>query len=161
MARELGRYSPDGTHGFRRRGPLAICFSSDLNMQATAVDKSLLTNLVPPQALNAENFLELARKAVMEPLKAGKTIFKLGDCDRQTIYLIDGKLELEGERGTVELEAGSEKARHPIADHLRTALDTEDNTVIFEAEADHLERLAGHPRCRCDHHLGQVRIHDG
>ena len=36
------------------------------------VDKQLLRALVPPSALNAENFEELARKAFREEIAAGR-----------------------------------------------------------------------------------------
>lgn len=80
------------------------------------VEKSVLKTLVPPNALNAENFQELAGKAVVEEFSAGQTVFKAGDLDHKTIYLLQGKLELNGEDGQVStIAGGSDVAKHPLA----------------------------------------------
>lgn len=79
------------------------------------VDKQVLKTLIPPNALNAENFQELARKAVVEEVPAGRIIFKQGDVDRKTVYLLEGEVELLGEDGVVgTLQGGSAQARHAI-----------------------------------------------
>ncbi|MCH9670412.1 MAG: cyclic nucleotide-binding domain-containing protein [Gammaproteobacteria bacterium] len=81
------------------------------------VDKGILRTLIPPNALNAENFQELARKAVEEEFPAGRFIFKEGEHDRKTVYLLSGDLELVNESGEVQgaLTGGSKEARHPLA----------------------------------------------
>ena len=80
------------------------------------VDKQILKTLVPPSALNAENFQELARKAVVEDLPGGRMIFKKGDVDRKTIYLLSGEIELLSDDGkTTVVRGGTEEARHPLA----------------------------------------------
>lgn len=86
--------------------------------EVNLVDKALLKTFVPPSALNAENFQELAGKAKVEELGAGKAIFKQGDLDRKTIYLLEGEVELVatgGERTAVK--SGSDVAKHPLANH--------------------------------------------
>ena len=80
------------------------------------VEKSVLKSLVPPNALNAENFQELAGKAYVEDVAAGKTIFKAGDMDRKTTYLLEGQIELTGEDGqTQTIAGGTDVAKHPLA----------------------------------------------
>jgi len=80
------------------------------------VDKQVLKNLVPPSALNAENFQELARKAVVEDLAAGRVLFKKGDADRKTMYLLEGELEIITDKGVESvLKGGTDQARHPLA----------------------------------------------
>ena len=80
------------------------------------VDKALLKTFVPPSALNAENFQELAGKAVVEEVGPGKPIFKIGETDRKTIYLVEGELELTNDKGAkTTLRSGSDVARHPVA----------------------------------------------
>ena len=59
------------------------------------VDKNTLKSFVPPSALNAENFQELAGKTFVEDVPAGKTVFKEGDNDRQSVYLVDGQVEAQ------------------------------------------------------------------
>ena len=85
-------------------------------MSNNLVDKSVLKSFVPPSALNAENFQELAGKTVEEELAAGKIIFKPGDTDRKAVYLIEGEVELTAENGEKStLLAGSDMAKHPVA----------------------------------------------
>ncbi len=82
------------------------------------VDKAILKTLVPPQSLNAENFQELARKAVLENIPAGRVLFKKGDVDRKAVYLLSGEVELLGEKGLEgSLRGGTPDAKHPIANH--------------------------------------------
>jgi len=83
---------------------------------AELVDKALLKSFVPPSALNAENFQELAGKTYVEDIAAGRTLFKQGDTDKKTIYLIEGEATLttdSGESNTVT--AGTEAGKHPLA----------------------------------------------
>ena len=87
-------------------------------MSNNLVDKSVLKSFVPPSALNAENFQELAGKTVVEDVAAGKTIFKPGDNDRKTVYLIEGELEIGADGGAVtSLKSGTDLAKHPVANH--------------------------------------------
>ena len=80
------------------------------------VDKAILKTLVPPNALNAENFQELANKAFVETIAAGEAIFKAGDFDRKTIYLLEGQVELVAEDGkTTAIAGGTDIAKHPLA----------------------------------------------
>lgn len=87
-------------------------------MSANLVDKTLLKSFVPPSALNAENFQELAGKAQVEELGAGKAIFKTGDVDRKTIYLLEGEVELTDSGGVKSaVSSGTDISRHPLANH--------------------------------------------
>jgi len=80
------------------------------------VDRELLKNLIPPSALSAESFRELARQAVVESLAAGRTLFRAGELDRKTVYLLSGEVELLTDRGAGQVvRAGTEAARHPLA----------------------------------------------
>ena len=78
-------------------------------------DKSVLKTLVPPSSLNAENFQELASKAVLEEIPPGKLIFKKGDLDRKTVYLLAGDVELVDEGGGKKaVKGGTMEAKHPL-----------------------------------------------
>jgi CRP-like cAMP-binding protein len=79
------------------------------------VDKAVLRTLVPAQSLNAENFQELAGKAFVEEVVAGRLLFKKGDVDRKSVYVLSGDVELLGERGEVTVvRGGTPQARHAI-----------------------------------------------
>ena len=63
------------------------------------VDRQLLKNLVPPGSLSHESFQALVRQMVLETVPAGRTIFRAGELDRRTLYVLSGEVELLGERG--------------------------------------------------------------
>ena len=80
------------------------------------VDKTLLKTFVPPSALNAENFQELAGKTFVEEVAAGKTLFAQGDTDKKTIYLIDGEVTMTTDSGeSASVTAGTQAGKHPLA----------------------------------------------
>ena len=55
-------------------------------------------------------------KAFIEEIPAGKTIFKFGDLDRKTIYLLEGRVELMADDQQVtKLAGGTDVAKHPLA----------------------------------------------
>ena len=84
--------------------------------EVTLIDKQVLKGFVPPSSLNAENFQELAGKARVEEIADGKVIFKQGDVDRKTIYLLSGEVELVTASGQITaVKAGTDIARHPLA----------------------------------------------
>ena len=80
------------------------------------VDKTLLKSLVPASALNTENFQELAGKAFVEALPAGKMIFKQGDNDKKNVYLLEGEVIITSTTGQPTLvKSGTPAAKHPLA----------------------------------------------
>lgn len=98
------------------------------------VEKSLLKSFVPPSALNAENFQELAGKTFVEDVSAGKAIFKEGDSDRHSVYLLDGQAEISSSAGeTKTVLAGSDIAKHPLVNQQprrHTAIAKVDSKVM-------------------------------
>jgi len=85
---------------------------------ANLVEKATLRKFVPPNALNHENFEELAGKTYLEEVAAGHTIFKAGDTDRKSVYLVEGEVELAADSGEKNsVQAGTETTRHPLANH--------------------------------------------
>ena len=80
------------------------------------VDKALLKTLVPPSALNPENFQELAGKAVVEEIALGNTIFKQGEKDGKVVYLLEGEVNLFSNKGQeTVIRSGTDIAKHPLA----------------------------------------------
>ncbi|MGH8248293.1 MAG: cyclic nucleotide-binding domain-containing protein [Gammaproteobacteria bacterium] len=87
-------------------------------MAENLIDKAVLKSFVPPSALNAENFQELAGKAVVEEVGPGRSLFKAGEADRKHIYLVEGEIELTAPNGEKTMvKSGTPVARHPIANH--------------------------------------------
>ena len=62
------------------------------------VDNKILRSLVPANALNAENFQELASKARLEEIPAGRFLFKKGEMDRKTVYVLTGEFPIQSFR---------------------------------------------------------------
>ena len=79
------------------------------------VDKRILRSLVPPNALNAENFQEIAGNARLEDVPAGRFLFKKGEMDRKTIYVLTGDVELSGEGVTNVIKGGTSEGLQPLA----------------------------------------------
>jgi len=80
------------------------------------IDKNILKTFVPASALNTENFHELAGKTFVENVAAGKVIFKAGDIDRKSVYIIDGQVEIVSSTGESKIVmAGSDIAKHALS----------------------------------------------
>ncbi len=108
------------------------------------VEKQVLRTLVPPSALNAENFEELARKAVKEEIAAGRLLFKAGDQDNKAVYLLDGEVELFDDTGRQDtIKSGSMEARHALANHQPRQVSAKalTNCVITRFDSDLLDIL--------------------
>lgn len=84
-----------------------------------AADPSLLRRFSPLDGMKKDNLIALARKVTRHKLAAGRFLFKEGDRDKRTYWLISGLLELrEGERTIAMLRGGTAETLHPLAPHL-------------------------------------------
>jgi len=101
-------------------------------MEDRPLDLAILKTFSPLDGLKAENLHALARKTQILELGAGRVLFKQGDTDKRTFYLVAGKVELRADDkliGTVR--AGSPEARAALAPGLprkftaRAAIDLE------------------------------------
>ncbi|NIR59097.1 MAG: cyclic nucleotide-binding domain-containing protein, partial [Gammaproteobacteria bacterium] len=82
------------------------------------VDPVTLRDLVPLNTLSEERLQEVAALATPERLPAGETVFRTGEADHQTVFLVFGEVELTGSDGASRtVWHGMEEARHPLADH--------------------------------------------
>jgi len=81
------------------------------------IDKKTLRDLVPINALSVTHIEEITRKAVIEEVRSGRYVFKSGDRDYQSVYLLQGTVELVGNGRDVvsTVHAGTEASRHPLA----------------------------------------------
>lgn len=85
-------------------------------MESKPLDLGLLRSFSPLDGLKPENLQTLARKTQLRELPAGRLLFKEGDSDKRTYYLVSGVLELlRDERSVTVLRGGSPEARNPIA----------------------------------------------
>jgi CRP-like cAMP-binding protein len=83
------------------------------------VDISTLTAFSPLDGLKAENLHALARKTQLRELEGGRALFKEGDTEKRTFYLVSGTIELRNdERVMASIRSGSPEARPPLAPGL-------------------------------------------
>jgi CRP-like cAMP-binding protein len=84
-----------------------------------AIDVALLRRFSPFEGMKKDNLDALARKVVANKLAANRVLFKEGDREKRSYWLISGLLELrEGDRTIAMIRAGSAEARNPIAPQL-------------------------------------------
>jgi hypothetical protein len=74
------------------------------------IDKRILQELVPLNALSEDRFRVVADKIVVEEVRSGRYLFRKGDRDNQSIYLLEGKVNLidDGHKTTTEVAAGTD-----------------------------------------------------
>jgi CRP-like cAMP-binding protein len=81
-----------------------------------AVDVALLRKFSPLDGMKKENLLALARKVGISHLPASRLLFKEGDRDKFTYWLISGLIELrEGESTVAMIRGGTPEARNPLS----------------------------------------------
>ena len=81
------------------------------------VDKKLLQELVPLNALSPERFRQVSEKIIIEEVLEGRYLFRKGDKDNLSIFLLEGQINLiDGFRKvTSEVEAGTDISRYAIS----------------------------------------------
>jgi CRP-like cAMP-binding protein len=88
-------------------------------MDERPVDLAVLKSFSPLDGLKAENLHALARKTQIRTLDAGRVLFKEGDSDKRTFYLVAGQVELRADDRTMGIiKARSPEARAPLAPGL-------------------------------------------
>ncbi len=85
-------------------------------MEEKAVDLDQLMQFSPLDGLKAENLHALAKKTSMRELPAGRLLFREGDTDKKTYFLVAGAVELRANEKVVAVVRGSTpEARNPLA----------------------------------------------
>src|SRR5450631_2721220 len=88
-------------------------------MDERPINLAILRTFSPLDGLKAENLHALARKTVIRELNAGRVLFKEGDTEKRTFYLVAGQLELRAEDRTMGvIKAGTAEARAALAPGL-------------------------------------------
>jgi len=84
-------------------------------MESKPLELGLLRSFSPLDGLKSENLHSLARKTVLRELTVGRLLFKEGDTDKRTYYLVSGVVELLHENRTVlVIRGGAPEARNAI-----------------------------------------------
>jgi len=75
----------------------------------------LLKTFAPLDGLKRDNLAALAKKVSVRTMSAGRVLFKEGDTDKRTIWLVAGMLEIrERERTIAMIRGGTPEARNPL-----------------------------------------------
>jgi len=85
-------------------------------MAVEQVSTELLRGFSPLDGLKRDNLAALARKVQIREMSPGQLLFKEGDTEKRTLYVLSGGLELIDDGKVVGVvQGGSEMARNPIA----------------------------------------------
>lgn len=107
------------------------------------LELSTLRSFSPLDGLKPENLNALARKASLRELQLDRTLFKQGDNDKRTIYLVSGVVELLQNGETVAvIRAGTPEARNPLAPIMPrryTAVVASDRIEYLSIDSDLLD----------------------
>ena len=113
-------------------------------MAGRTVDVALLRRLSPLDGMKNENLAALARKVSVSELPANRVLFKEGDTERRTFWLVSGMIELkEGERTVAMIRAGSPEARAPLSPKLprKVTARAVDGVEYLAVDADLLDMM--------------------
>jgi rhodanese-related sulfurtransferase/signal-transduction protein with cAMP-binding, CBS, and nucleotidyltransferase domain len=82
------------------------------------LDIETLKLFEPLSTLSNERLTELSGLTFVEKLNLGVSLFSEGDIDGQTVYLMDGDVQVKSSDGSIDMivSAGSEQARFPLDD---------------------------------------------
>lgn len=85
-------------------------------MASEQVSTELLRGFSPLGGLKRDNLAALARKVQIREMSPGQLLFKEGDTEKRTLYIVSGVLELVDQGKIVgAVKGGTEFARNPVA----------------------------------------------
>ena len=85
-------------------------------MSVEQVSTEMLRGFSPLDGLKRDNLAALARKVQIREMSPGQILFKEGDTEKRTLYVVSGILELLDQAKVVgTVEGGTDLARNPVA----------------------------------------------
>jgi CRP-like cAMP-binding protein len=79
----------------------------------------LLKSFAPLDGLKRDNLAALAKKVSVRTMPAGRLLFKEGDTDKRTVWIVSGMVELqEGVRTVGMIRGGTPEARNPLSPQI-------------------------------------------
>ena len=112
---------------------------------APTLDLKILRSFSPLDGLKNENLRALSRKTTLRELTQGRILFKEGDSDKRTIYLVSGIVDLLADGKIVgSIAAGTPDARHalvPVLPRRCTARVASDKVEYLAIDSDLLDVL--------------------
>jgi len=83
------------------------------------VEIAQLKALSPLDSLKKDNLHALAKKTKVRDAQPGEALFREGDSEKRTVYVLSGTVELrEGEQAAGRVAGGAEDARNPLSPKL-------------------------------------------
>ncbi|MFK8029683.1 MAG: cyclic nucleotide-binding domain-containing protein [Gammaproteobacteria bacterium] len=100
-------------------------------MSGKNVTTAILKTLTPLDGLKAENLQALVKKTTIQELSSGRFLFKEGDQEKRTIYVLSGEVELRTDTKVVRVvSGGGNDAKHPLAPMLPRKVNARARTNI-------------------------------
>jgi len=83
------------------------------------VDIAQLKAFSPIDSLKKDNLAALVKKTKVREAQPGEAIFREGDAEKRTVYVLSGTVELrEGSQVAARIASGSDEARNPLSPKL-------------------------------------------
>jgi len=111
-------------------------------MTSEQIDIALLKNFSPLDGLKRDNLTALAKKVQIRELSPNQELFKEGDTEKRTIYVLSGALELIDNGKIVEVvEGGTDSARNPVSPMIprRVTAKANDRVQYISIDSDLLD----------------------
>ena len=103
---------------------------------------------MPLDKLSIDKLDELLDKSIIEEIPAGRVLFRQGEKDKRSIYLLEGQVELQvtGNTKAEVVKAKTQEAKYPVADSLPrpSTCRARSSVTILIVDTDHLEILMEH-----------------
>ena len=102
----------------------------------------LLKRFSPLDGLKRDNLAALARKVQVRELSPGQILFKEGDTEKRTFYIVSGILELQDQGKVVgTVDGGSDLAKNPVAPVFprRVSAKARDRVQFISIDSDLLD----------------------
>src|SRR3954454_10282101 len=75
----------------------------------------LLKTFAPLDGLKRDNLAALAKKVSVKTMSAGRLLFKEGDTDKRSVWLVSGMVEIrEREKTVAMIRGGTPESRSPL-----------------------------------------------
>lgn len=125
--------------------------------------KSLVRSLIPLNELTDEGFAKALDIAAFKRIPGNQTLFTLGDNDKNTIYLLEGSVELISEDNKKKTVTSSQVSGfYPLSNlkPRRFTANTSGNVIIVEFASDELERIVHWDHVAMMESMGNIEVQD-
>jgi CRP-like cAMP-binding protein len=88
-------------------------------MSGNTINPDVLRTFSPLDSLKRENLAALAKKTQLRTAEAGESLFRKGDNEKRTVYLLSGTVELDNLEGKKrKIQGGTDSAKLPVSPQL-------------------------------------------